>query len=47
LRFLEHGFKMKIVVTDFDSLSVDTPKDLEIARKFYEKNIKSERTNRK
>lgn len=40
LRFLEHGFKMKIVVTDFDSLSVDTPKDLEIARRFYERHFK-------
>lgn len=41
LRFLENDFKMKIVVTDYESLSVDTPKDLEIARKFYEKYIKS------
>ncbi|MEW6507270.1 MAG: 3-deoxy-manno-octulosonate cytidylyltransferase [Bacteroidota bacterium] len=37
LRFLEYGFKMKIVVTEIDSLSVDTPADLEIARKYYEK----------
>ena len=37
LRFLEHGFKIKIVVTEHDSLSVDTPKDLEIARKYFEK----------
>ena len=40
LRFLEHGFKLKIVVTDFDSLSVDTPKDLELARRYYEKTIR-------
>ncbi len=40
LRFLEHGFKMKIVVTEYDSLSVDTPKDLELARKYYEKFLK-------
>lgn len=40
LRFLEHDMKIKIVVTDFDSLSVDTPKDLEIARIYYEKNYK-------
>lgn len=40
LRFLEHAFKMKIVVTEFDSLSVDTPKDLELARMYYEKYIK-------
>ena len=37
LRFLEHGFKMKIVVTEYDSLSVDTPKDLEVARRYYER----------
>ncbi|NJD22897.1 MAG: 3-deoxy-manno-octulosonate cytidylyltransferase [Melioribacter sp.] len=41
LRFLEHGFKMKIVVTDFDSLSVDTQKDLELARRFYDKHSKT------
>lgn len=41
LRFLEHGFKMKIVVTENDSLSVDTPKDLEIARRYYERFVKS------
>jgi 3-deoxy-manno-octulosonate cytidylyltransferase (CMP-KDO synthetase) len=40
LRFLEHDMKIKIVVTDFDSLSVDTPKDLEVARIYYEKNYK-------
>jgi 3-deoxy-manno-octulosonate cytidylyltransferase (CMP-KDO synthetase) len=40
LRFLEHAFKMKIVVTEFDSLSVDTPKDLELARMYYEKYVK-------
>jgi 3-deoxy-manno-octulosonate cytidylyltransferase (CMP-KDO synthetase) len=48
LRFLEHGFKMKIVVTEFDSLSVDTPRDLEIARRYYEKFVKqSDKTMRK
>lgn len=41
LRFLEHGFKMKIVVTEFDSLSVDTPRDLEVARRYYERFGKS------
>jgi 3-deoxy-manno-octulosonate cytidylyltransferase (CMP-KDO synthetase) len=45
LRFLEYGMKMKIVVTEIDSLSVDTPADLEIARKYYEKVIKSSRRN--
>jgi 3-deoxy-manno-octulosonate cytidylyltransferase (CMP-KDO synthetase) len=40
LRFLEHDFKMKIVVTEYDSLSVDTPKDLELARRYYERFVK-------
>lgn len=29
LRVLEHGFKMKVSVTEFDSIGVDTPEDLE------------------
>ncbi|MEJ5352222.1 MAG: 3-deoxy-manno-octulosonate cytidylyltransferase [Melioribacteraceae bacterium] len=41
LRLLEHGIKIKVVVTEFDSLSIDTPKDLELARKFYERFSKS------
>jgi len=35
LRMLENGFKIKIVVTEFDNLAVDTPEDLERARKYY------------
>ena len=30
LRVLESGFKIKVVETDYDSISVDTPKDLEV-----------------
>lgn len=37
LRMLEHGMKIKVVVTEYDSFSVDTPKDLELARKIYQK----------
>lgn len=36
LRMLENGFRIKIVETDFDSFSVDTPDDLDRARKIYE-----------
>ena len=37
LRMLENGFKIKIVETEYDSFSVDTPEDLEKARKIYSK----------
>jgi 3-deoxy-manno-octulosonate cytidylyltransferase (CMP-KDO synthetase) len=37
LRMLENGFKIKIVVTELESLSVDTPEDLERARMYYRK----------
>lgn len=43
LRFLEHGFNMKIVVTEYDSLSVDTPRDLEVARRYYERFTKPDK----
>ncbi|MBN2572528.1 MAG: 3-deoxy-manno-octulosonate cytidylyltransferase [Ignavibacteriales bacterium] len=39
LRILENGMKIKIVITDYESLSVDTPEDLERARKYYKKII--------
>ncbi|MCX7798047.1 MAG: 3-deoxy-manno-octulosonate cytidylyltransferase [Melioribacter sp.] len=45
LRMLEHGIKIKVVVTEYDSLSVDTPKDLEIARKYYQKFIQPLKRN--
>ncbi|MGB7533074.1 MAG: 3-deoxy-manno-octulosonate cytidylyltransferase [Halobacteriota archaeon] len=34
LRVLENGFKIKVVETNYDSISVDTPKDLEVVKKF-------------
>jgi 3-deoxy-manno-octulosonate cytidylyltransferase (CMP-KDO synthetase) len=37
LRMLENGFTIKIVETEFDSFSVDTPEDLEKARKIFSK----------
>ncbi len=36
LRMLENGFKIKIVVTEMESMGVDTQDDLNRARKFYE-----------
>lgn len=40
LRMLENGFKIKIVITDYETLSVDTPEDLDRARKFYNKYLR-------
>lgn len=50
LRMLEHGFKIKVVVTEFDTFSVDTPDDLKIARRLYsklkKKKLKNENTKK-
>ena len=32
LRVLENGFKIKVIETNYDSISVDTPRDLEIVQ---------------
>jgi len=40
LRMLENGFKIKVVITEHESLSVDTPKDLTAARNYYMSFIK-------
>jgi len=36
LRMLENGMRIKVVETEYESISVDTPADLERARKYYE-----------
>ena len=36
LRVLEHGFSISVVITPFDSISVDTPEDLARVRKIME-----------
>lgn len=36
LRLLENGIKIKIVVTEFETLAVDTPEDLKRARTYYQ-----------
>jgi len=41
LRMLENGMKIKVVVTESESISIDTQDDLELARKFYENTIKN------
>ncbi len=35
LRMLENGFKIKVVVTNYENLAVDTPDDLNRARLYY------------
>ena len=35
LRMLENGYKVKVVVTEFESISIDTQEDLERARVYY------------
>lgn len=40
LRMLENGMKIKVVETEFETLSVDTPEDLERARNYYSRFIK-------
>ncbi|MBK7381309.1 MAG: 3-deoxy-manno-octulosonate cytidylyltransferase [Ignavibacteriales bacterium] len=41
LRMLENGMKIKIVVTEHESFSVDTPDDLKRIRAFYKFKLKS------
>ncbi len=36
LRVLEHGYRIKVLATDWDSISVDTPEDLERVRQILE-----------
>jgi len=37
LRMLENGFKIKVVVTEYENLAVDTPDDLDRARLYYKR----------
>jgi len=35
LRYLEHGISLKMVVTDYMGVEIDTPEDLERAKKYF------------
>lgn len=39
LRMIENGIKIKVVITEYESISVDTQEDLEKARKYYKFNL--------
>jgi 3-deoxy-manno-octulosonate cytidylyltransferase (CMP-KDO synthetase) len=45
LRMLENGFKIKIVVTEMESIGVDTQEDLNRARKYYKWKQKNDEEN--
>lgn len=45
LRMLENGIKIKVVETELESISVDTQKDLELARKYYNKYVKKNKNS--
>jgi len=45
LRFLENGYKIRVVVTEHESLAVDTPEDLKKARFYYEKFVSKKNKN--
>ena len=34
LRWLEHGYKIKVGVTNIETIGIDTPEDLERAKEF-------------
>jgi len=36
LRWLEYGYKIKVAITDQESINIDTPKDLEVAQTLLE-----------
>ncbi|MGN0220286.1 MAG: 3-deoxy-manno-octulosonate cytidylyltransferase, partial [Muribaculaceae bacterium] len=37
LRWLENGFKIKVAVSDYDTIGIDTPADLEAAIAFLKR----------
>lgn len=47
LRLLENAIKIKVVVTEFDSLAVDTQDDLDRARIYYAQKLKREKETKK
>lgn len=42
LRYLEHGVKIRMIVTDQSSIGIDTPEDLEVAREFLSQQQKEQ-----
>jgi len=42
LRALEHGYRIKVIETKFETVGVDTPEDLELAKSLLEKELEEE-----
>lgn len=42
LRFVEHGKKLKMIPVEANTLSVDTPKDLEYVRNVMQRRLEKE-----
>lgn len=47
LRVIEHGYKVRMVLTDFDTYSVDTPGDLKRVEKLMQNDALMQRYNRR
>lgn len=39
LRWLDNGYKIKVALTECDTIGIDTPEDLQAAEKYYNDNI--------
>ena len=43
LRFLKNGYKIKVMISDYNSISVDTPQDLARVRKIVKQQTTDDR----
>ena len=39
LRWLQNGYRIKVGITDVETVGIDTPEDLQKAEKFLERNL--------
>jgi 3-deoxy-manno-octulosonate cytidylyltransferase (CMP-KDO synthetase) len=45
LRALENGFRIRVIETEYESLGVDTPEDLERVNQLFELSLRGSKTN--